>query len=212
MAFGFAGRFFGQLMLCLREGLPIPEALRLVAGDAPDPGAAAAILRIRDRVQEGAYLWEALGDHPAYFMPDLLPLLRDAENQGLHEEALEIFAAWPDPGMSGVEPLLARLFGRTVFKIREGLPLGEAFKAARDPSDPGELAAAGEAIARACVEMQSVEDAMARFPGLFSPAVRRIVQQMVWNGNAEKTFAHLAAALSRGWFAARPGTAAPPPM
>jgi type II secretory pathway component PulF len=200
MSFGLTGRFFGQLALCFRQGIPLMNALDLIASDRRDPEWAKAVVRIRDRIASGAALTESLAELPAAFARDVLPLLREAENEGLLDLSCDVLEAWPDAGATGVEACLARILAEASIRVRRGQAIGEAFVAARRPSDPDLLGQALDALAAGFQGPESPEQAMARFPGVFSPAVRGMIQQMTWNGTAEKTFREVALALSRGWF------------
>lgn len=203
MAFGLTGRFFSQLVLCFRQGIPIVQALELIAGDLEDPEWSAAVLRVRERVGSGATLTDSLAELPPPFARDVLPLLAHAENEGLLDAYCETMAAWPGAGATGVEACLARSLAEASIRLRRGETPAEAFRAARRASDPYLLGPALDALAGSFQGPGTPEHAMARHPGVFSPAARALIQRMSWNGTADLTFRELALALSRGWFVSR---------
>jgi type II secretory pathway component PulF len=197
---GQTARFFAQLSLCLRQNIPLGEALELIATDTATPGWSEALHRIAGRINRGEPLWTALSELPAPFPREIVPVVEWMECEGLLGEELEVLAAWPDEGSEGLEQLLARTFAHASILIRQGKPAAEALGMASRRADPEPLRAALKEVSASDVLRRSISDAMGLFPDVFSPAVRRIVQQMEWNGSAEPAFRELAVALSRGWF------------
>jgi hypothetical protein len=203
MAFGRTGRFFGQLSLCFRQRMPMLQALDLIAGDVPDPEWSAAVFRVRDRIAAGESLTAALEALPSSFARDVLPFLAAAENEGLLEPVCETLAAWPDAGANGLEACLARALAEASLRLRRGATLIDAWRAAQRPQDPEPLGAALAALGRTVFGPEPPDEAMARFPAVFGPALRVVLQAAFQHGNVETAFSELALALSRGWFAPR---------
>lgn len=205
MAFGLTGRFFGQLTLCFRQGMPMVRALDLIAGDCPDPEWSEALGKVRDRINAGESLTTAIEALPSSFERDVLPFLEAAEQEGLLEQVCGTLAAWPDTGATGLDACLARSLAEASFRLRRGETLLDALRGARRRHDPGPLGAALEALGKTVFGPETPDEVLARFPGVFSPALRTILHEVFQAGNVETAFAELALALSRGWFAPRGG-------
>lgn len=202
MALGHSGRFFAQLAFFLRRNITIREALELLEGELPAPGWAEALRRIGGRIDRGESLGSALAEFPAPFPREVLPFVEAMESEGLLIEELEVLAAWPDQGTSDPAALLARIFAHISILLRGRQTISEAIRRATSPGDPEALKSALRAVSKASILDQSLAEAMGESPGVFSPAVRRMLLQMERNGDAATTFRDLALALARGWFPA----------
>lgn len=80
--------FLRELALVLRAGLPLDEALLLLAGEE-GPGLAAVARDLRSAITAGASFSDALRRHPSLFGPDLVAMARIAEAAGTLESVLE---------------------------------------------------------------------------------------------------------------------------
>lgn len=202
MAQGLTGRFFAQLVFLLRQKIPMMDALDLLAGSPATPEWTAPLRRMQVRMKEGEFLWTALAELPNPFSSEVAPIVEQLESEGLLVEQLEVLAAWPDRGVESREAVLARIFAHASLLVHTGRPIAEALRLACRPGDPADIERAFRVLSQTAAQLQSVSESMSRFPDLFSPAVRRVVQQMELNGTAESAFRELALAFSRGWFAA----------
>jgi len=202
MALGHGGRFFAQLAFFLRRHITIREALELLEGELSAPGWAEALRRIGGRIDRGETLGSALAELPPPFPRAVLPFVEAMESEGLLVEELEVLAAWPDEGTSDPTALLARIFAHVSILLRGRQTISEALRRATAPGDPEPLKSALRAVSKASILDQSLAEAMGESPGVFSPAVRRMVLQMERNGDAATTFRDLGLALARGWFPA----------
>jgi type II secretory pathway component PulF len=204
MALGHGGRFFSQLAFFLRRQITIREALDLLAGELPAPGWAEAVRRIGGRINRGESLGKALAEFPPPFPREVLPFVEEMESEGLLVDELEVLAAWPDEGTTDPSALLARVFAHTSILLRRRQTISEALRRAVSPADPESLRTALRAVSKASILDQSLSEVMGESPGVFSPAVRRMVLQMERNGDAATTFRDLSLALARGWFPTDP--------
>jgi len=80
--------FLRELALVLRAGLPVDEALLLLAGEE-GPGLAAVARDLRTAITAGASFSDALQRHPNLFGPDLIAMARVAEAAGTLDTVLE---------------------------------------------------------------------------------------------------------------------------
>ncbi len=80
--------FLRELALILRAGLPVDEALLLLAGEE-GPGLAAVARDLRAAITAGASFSDALQRHPNLFGPDLVAMARVAEAAGTLDSVLE---------------------------------------------------------------------------------------------------------------------------
>jgi general secretion pathway protein F len=80
--------FLRELALILRAGLPVDEALHLLAGEE-GPGLAAVARDLRAAITAGASFSDALQRHPGLFGPDLVAMARVAEAAGTLDSVLE---------------------------------------------------------------------------------------------------------------------------
>jgi hypothetical protein len=187
---GRTGDFFSQLGFLLRRRILLLEALDLLARDAPE------IRKVRNQLGQGASFSAALAP---YIPRELLPMIDAIESQGLPPEQLEALGAWPDATDLDDLPV-ARILAHASILLQQGKTVAEALSSAVRTDDPEPLRTAIAALVQAAESTQSLADAMARFPLVFSPAVQHSVRQMERNGDAATTFRDLALALSRGWF------------
>jgi type II secretory pathway component PulF len=205
MSSGLAGKFFGQLTFLLRQKLPMSDALEAMAAGFDAAGWPDAVRRVRDRIVRGELLWTSLAELPPPFPKEVIPVVEQSESEGALDEELEILSAWPDDGECRSGPVAARVFAEAALHLRRGRPLAEAIQRASRPGDSDESKAAFRALAQASAMTGSLAEAAGRHPHLFGPAIPRLLRQMEWNGNAERTFRDIALALSRGWFQPRVG-------
>lgn len=80
--------FLRELSLVLRAGLPVDEALLLLAGEE-SPGLAAVARDLRAAIAAGASFSDALQRHPNLFGPDLVAMARVAEAAGTLDSVLD---------------------------------------------------------------------------------------------------------------------------
>jgi general secretion pathway protein F len=80
-----------DLALLIKAGLPLDEALKLLAGDAR-PAAARLVNDLRQAIGSGASFAEALAGHAQSFPPDVVAMVRVAEASGGLEHVLEALA------------------------------------------------------------------------------------------------------------------------
>lgn len=80
-----------DLALLLKAGLPLDEALKLLADDAR-PAAARLVADLRKAIGSGASFAEALAGHPLSFSAEVVAMVRVAEAAGGLETVLEALA------------------------------------------------------------------------------------------------------------------------
>jgi general secretion pathway protein F len=82
------GLFTRQLATLLRAGMPLVEALTALIEQTSKPRLQAAIYDIRDRVNSGAGLGDAMAEHPRIFSPLYINMVRAGEASGALEGIL----------------------------------------------------------------------------------------------------------------------------
>ncbi|MBI3088235.1 MAG: type II secretion system F family protein [Candidatus Omnitrophica bacterium] len=90
-ALGQMSRHLAQL---LGGGLPLAQALRLVAQQTESRPLRTALEQVSDGVRDGASLSEALADHPELFSSLYVSMVRAGETAGALEEVLSRLADW----------------------------------------------------------------------------------------------------------------------
>ncbi len=74
--------FTRQLQVLISSSVPLVQALDLLAEQAIDRGVKAVVATLKDKVEGGAYLWEALALHPQSFSRLYVALVRAGESSG----------------------------------------------------------------------------------------------------------------------------------
>jgi type IV pilus assembly protein PilC len=83
-----------QLAAMVSAGIPIAEALAIVAEDASTPAMADALLQMRSDIHQGASLEQAVARHPRVFPRVFTQLIHVAETGGALDDILEMLARY----------------------------------------------------------------------------------------------------------------------
>ncbi|MBI4578286.1 MAG: type II secretion system F family protein, partial [Planctomycetes bacterium] len=81
-----------QLAIALQAGLPLMTALDVIGRELEQPSAKELLADLARRVQQGASLSDALGEHPRVFEPMYQRLVRVGETGGMLDEVLDQLA------------------------------------------------------------------------------------------------------------------------
>jgi general secretion pathway protein F len=81
-----------QLSTLLSAGLPLVESLSAVIEQVPNPALKKIVTQVRERVNEGSALADALAQHPRVFSPLFVNMTRAGERSGTLEIVLERLA------------------------------------------------------------------------------------------------------------------------
>ncbi|RMD69061.1 MAG: type II secretion system F family protein [Gammaproteobacteria bacterium] len=88
--------FTRQLATMLSAGIPVVQALDIIGKGQENPSMQELILHIRNDVESGAPLSEALAKHPLYFEELYVNLVRAGEQAGALEDILAKIAAYKE--------------------------------------------------------------------------------------------------------------------
>jgi general secretion pathway protein F len=78
-----------QLATLVGAAVPLVESLRALADQVQHPTLKRVVTRVRERVNEGASLADALGEHPRLFSPLYVNMVRSGEASGALDVVLE---------------------------------------------------------------------------------------------------------------------------
>lgn len=80
--------FTRQLHVLISSGIPLVQALDVLADQASDKSLKVIVTAIRERVSAGSYLWEALSAYPKAFPKLYVSLIRAGESSGAMDQML----------------------------------------------------------------------------------------------------------------------------
>jgi len=86
--------FSRQLSAMIGAGIPIAEALAIVAEEVPNPTLSEALLHMRSDIHQGSSLEQALAKHPRIFPRVFRQLVHVAETGGALDDILEMLAGY----------------------------------------------------------------------------------------------------------------------
>lgn len=86
--------FTRQMHVLISSGIPMVQSLEILSDQTPDPILKNVIDNIRDRVSQGAFLWEAMSGHPKSFPRVYVSLIRAGESSGAMEAILSRLSSY----------------------------------------------------------------------------------------------------------------------
>jgi general secretion pathway protein F/type IV pilus assembly protein PilC len=104
---------YGQLSALLQSGVSLLRSLDVIRGQISHPGLSAVLEDIRDRVEDGASLAEAMGRHPKVFSEIAVSMVRAGGEGGFLEEALDRVAAFAEQQ----DDLKSRVIGALAYPV-----------------------------------------------------------------------------------------------
>jgi type IV pilus assembly protein PilC len=81
--------FTRQLQVLMGSGIPLVQGLDILADQQSDATMKTVIIAVREKVSQGSYLWEALGNYPQIFPKIYLALIRAGEASGSMDAMLK---------------------------------------------------------------------------------------------------------------------------
>lgn len=100
---------FFQLSLLIRSGIPLVNALSILAGNTKKANEANTINDVMGKVSEGSKFSEALSRHVDYFSPMYVNLIKASENVGRLAEVLMDIAEYEESKKKNTDKLLSAL-------------------------------------------------------------------------------------------------------
>jgi type IV pilus assembly protein PilC len=88
--------FTRQLATMLQAGLPVVQSFDIVAKGTENPGLAELVMRIKQDIESGTNLTEALSKHPLYFDSLYCSLVGAGEQAGILESLLDKIATYKE--------------------------------------------------------------------------------------------------------------------
>lgn len=104
---------YGQLSALLQSGVSLLRSLDVIRGQVSHPGLSAVLEDIRDRVEDGASLAEAMARHPKVFSEIAISMVRAGGEGGFLEEALDRVAAFSEQQ----DDLKSRVVGALAYPV-----------------------------------------------------------------------------------------------
>lgn len=104
---------YSQLAALLRSGVPMLRALEVIHGQASNPALKQVLEDVKNRVEDGSTLSEAMGRHPRAFSELATSVVRAGSEGGFLEESLERVAVFTDQQ----DDLRAKVVGAMVYPL-----------------------------------------------------------------------------------------------
>jgi type IV pilus assembly protein PilC len=91
-------RFWRKFLRLTRGRVPVIRALDVIAREERDEADRALVVAVRDALERGDAMSEALARHPEVFSPAVIELARTAEKTGAWDEVVEEIAGGLEDG------------------------------------------------------------------------------------------------------------------
>ncbi|MEM7809175.1 MAG: type II secretion system F family protein [Planctomycetota bacterium] len=104
---------YSQLAALLRSGVPMLRSLEVIHGQASNAGLKAVLEDVRNRVEDGSTLADAMGRHPKAFSELATSIVRAGGEGGFLEESLERVAVFTDQQ----DDLRSKVIGAMVYPL-----------------------------------------------------------------------------------------------
>ncbi|MEM1303298.1 MAG: type II secretion system F family protein, partial [Planctomycetota bacterium] len=104
---------YSQLAALLRSGVPMLRSLEVIHGQASNAGLKAVLEDVRNRVEDGSTLADAMGRHPRAFSELATSIVRAGGEGGFLEESLERVAVFTDQQ----DDLRSKVIGAMVYPL-----------------------------------------------------------------------------------------------
>jgi len=90
--------FTRQLQILISSGIPLVQGLDILVEQTNDTSLRAIVIEVREKVSQGAFLWEALNGYPQAFPKLYVALIRAGESSGSTDQMLKRLSRYLEDG------------------------------------------------------------------------------------------------------------------
>nr|WP_320051371.1 type II secretion system F family protein [uncultured Desulfuromonas sp.] len=105
--------FSQDLAALLAAGVPLPRSLKIIAELVEKKSFEAVIVDLHEQIKQGSTFWEALENHPHYFSPVFVHMVKAGEAGGVLDRVLERLGSYLD----GVQELKEYLLSAMMYPL-----------------------------------------------------------------------------------------------
>ena len=207
--------FFEYFHRLLGAGIPILRSLDVIMEERPDATWVAALRGIRDEIETGSSLSDAVARRPDCFPPPLPRMIAVVEEWGRLDYLTAQLTGdngrrfWAEVGGGGNGnshqlPAVARMLWRVATCMSIGMPIVELLQLLAEVETDDRVREVLITTADRLAQGDMLTESFGAYPDLFSPATLALVERSETGGDLSESLRMAAEAIEAGIFRPRP--------